>query len=164
MILLYNSLFLSYLSYGIEIWGNINCSNLNILNLSQKKIIRIINKKIIDNSKLQLIRLSHTSLLFYNSNILKLDDLLTFRNILIIYNLLNNKYVNVITDYFKLNRNKTKFMLPLMKTNKCQNTIFVKGPKHYNSIMFNNMLKTITITYTLTLNNVLNSFFIKQYC
>ena len=58
LILLYNSLFLSNLTYGIEIWGNIYNSNLNILNLSQKKIIRIINKKIIDNSKLPLIRLS----------------------------------------------------------------------------------------------------------
>ena len=164
LILLYNSLFLSNLTYGIEIWGNIYNSNLNILNLSQKKIIRIINKKIIDNSKLPLIRLSHTSILFYNSNILKLDDLITFRNILIIYNLLNNKYVNDITDYFKFNRNKTKFILPLMKTNRFQNTIFFKGPKLYNLIMFNNILKTNTITHTLKLKKVLKSFFIKQYC
>ena len=162
LILLYNSLFLSNLTYGIEIWGNIYNSNLNILNLSQKKIIRIINKKIIDNSKLPLIRLSHTSILFYNSNILKLDDLITFRNILIIYNLLN--YVNDITDYFKFNRNKTKFILPLMKTNRFQNTIFFKGPKLYNLIMFNNILKTNTITHTLKLKKVLKSFFIKQYC
>ena len=164
LILLYNSLFLSNLTYGIEIWGNIYNSNLNILNLSQKKIIRIINKMIIDNSKLPLIRLSHTSILFYNSNILKLDDLITFRNILIIYNLLNNKYVNDITDYFKCNRNKTKFILPLMKTNRFQNIIFFKGPKLYNLIMFNNILKTNTITHTLKLKKVLKSFFIKQYC
>ena len=164
LILLYNSLFLSNLTYGIEIWGNIYNSNLNILNLSQKKIIRIINKKIIDNSKLPLIRLSHTSILFYNSNILKLDDLITFRNILIIYNLLNNKYVNDITDYFNFNRNKTKFILPLMKTNRFQNTIFFKGPTLYNLIMFNSILKTNTITHTLKLKKVLKSFFIKQYC
>ena len=157
-------MFLSNLTYGIEIWGNIYNFILNILNLSQKKIIRIINKKIIDNSKLPLIRLSHTPILFYNSNILKLDDLITFRNILIIYNLLNNKYVNDITDYFKFNRNKTKFILPLMKTNRFQNTIFFKGPKLYNLIMFNNILKTNTITHTLKLKKVLKSFFIKQYC
>ena len=164
LILLYNSLFLSNLTYGIEIWGNIYNSNLNILNLSQKKIIRIINKKIIDNSKLPLIRLSHTSILFYKGNILKLDDLITFRNILIIYNLLNNKHVNDITDYFKFNRNKTKFSLPLMKTNRFQNTIFFKGPKLYNLIMFNNILKTNTITHNLKLKKVLKSIFIKQYC
>ena len=63
LILLYNSLFLSNLTYGIEIWGNIYNSNLNILNLSQKKIIRIINKKIIDNSKLPLI-IYNTSIYF----------------------------------------------------------------------------------------------------
>ena len=104
--------------------------------MSQKKRIRIINKKIIDNSKLPLIRLSHTYILFYNSNILKLDDLITFRNILIIYNLLNNKYVDDITDYFKFNRKfKTTFILPLMKTDKFQITIFFKGPKLYNSII-----------------------------
>ena len=34
LILLYNSLFLSNLTYGIEIWGNIYNYNLNILNLS----------------------------------------------------------------------------------------------------------------------------------
>ena len=89
------------------------------------KIIIIINKTIIDDSKLPLIRLSHTSILFYNSNILKFDNLITFKNILILYNLLNNKYVNDITD-FKFNRNKTKFILPLMKTNRLQNTIIFK--------------------------------------
>ena len=55
-------------------------------------------------------------------------------------------------------------MLPLMKTNKFQNTIFFKGPKLYNLIMFNNILKTNTITHTLKLKKVLKSFFIKQYC
>ena len=51
-----------------------------------------------------------------------------------------------------------------MKTNRFQNTIFFKGPKLYNSIMFDNILKTITITHTLKLKKVLKSFFIKQYC
>ena len=58
------------------------------------------NKKIIDDTKLPLIRLSHTSILFYDINTLKLDDLITFRNILFIYNLINIKYVDDITNYF----------------------------------------------------------------
>ena len=58
------------------------------------------------------------------------------------------------------NRNKTKFILPLMKTNRFQNTIFFKGPKLYNLIMFNNILNTITITHTIKLKKVLKSFFI----
>ena len=42
-----------------------------------------------------------------------------------------------------------------MKTNIFQNTIFVKGHKIYNSIMFNNILKTIKNTHTLKLKKVL---------
>ena len=45
-----------------------------------------------------------------------------------------------------------------------QNTIFFKGPELYNLIMFNNILKTNTITHTLKLKKVLKSCFIKQYC
>ena len=51
-----------------------------------------------------------------------------------------------------------------MKTNWFQNTLYSKGPKLYNSINFNNILKTNTITHTLKLKKVLKSFFIKQYC
>ena len=58
---------------------------------------------------------------------------MTFRNILIINNLVNNKYVNNITDYFKFNK-YNKFILSLMKNNRFQNTIFVKGLKLYNVI------------------------------
>ena len=48
-----------------------------------------------------------------------------------------------------------------MKTNRFQNTIFFKGPKLYNSIIFNNIFKTITITHTQKLTKVLKSLYIK---
>ena len=64
-----------------------------------------------------------------------------------------------ITDYFKFSRNKIKFILPLMKTN-----IFQRTYTFYNSIMFNNILKTIKITHTLKLKKLLKSFCIKLYC
>ena len=51
-----------------------------------------------------------------------------------------------------------------MKTNRFQNTIFFKGPKLYNLIIFNNNLKTNKITHTLKLKKVLKLFCIKQYC
>ena len=56
MILLYNSFFLSNISYGIEIWGNTYKSNINIIMLLQKKIIRIINKQILNLNLLPLIK------------------------------------------------------------------------------------------------------------
>ena len=47
LIILYNSLFLSNMSYGIEIWGNVYEDRLKKLVLIQKKTIRIINKNMI---------------------------------------------------------------------------------------------------------------------
>ena len=60
LMLLYNSFYLSNLLYGIEVWSNTYKSNITKLIMLQKKVIRIINKKIIDKSKLPLIRLTHT--------------------------------------------------------------------------------------------------------
>ena len=61
--MIYNSLFLAHLNYGITAWGFNSCKRL--VNL-QKKAIRIISR-----SKY----LSHTSPLFRQLNLLKLDDL-----------------------------------------------------------------------------------------
>ena len=57
--------------------------------LLQKKNFRIINKQILNLNVLPLIRLSNTSELFISNNILKLNDLVMFRNIILIYKLLN---------------------------------------------------------------------------
>ena len=64
LILLYNSFYLSNLSYGIDVWSNTYKSNITKLIMLQKKVIRIINKQIIDKSKLPLIRLTHTGPFF----------------------------------------------------------------------------------------------------
>ena len=63
--------------------------------LLQKKIIRIINKKILNLNLLPLIRLPNTSELFISNNILKLNDLVMFRNIILIYKLLNKNLQNL---------------------------------------------------------------------
>ena len=48
----------------------------------QKKVIIIINKQIIDKSKLPLIRLTHTGTFYFNI-ILKFEDLIIYRNTLL---------------------------------------------------------------------------------
>ena len=52
LILLYNSFFLSNLSYGIKVWSNTYKSNITKLIMLPKKVIIIINKQIIVKSKL----------------------------------------------------------------------------------------------------------------
>ena len=71
--LLYTSLNLSNLSYGIEVFSNTYKSNITKLIMLQKNVIRIINKQIIDKSTLPLIHL-HILVLFLD-NILNLEDL-----------------------------------------------------------------------------------------
>ena len=146
--MLYNSLYLSNLSYGIEVWSNTYKSSITKLIMLQKKVIRIINKQIIDKSKLPLILLTHTGHFFFN-NILKFEYLIIYRNTLLIY----NKYKLDYNSYFKLNKLQNKFILPLMKSNKLKNTIFFKGPKLYNEFMFNNLLRK---------NNINNVFILKK--
>ena len=128
----------------------------------QKKVIRIINKQIIDKSKLPLIRLTYWSF-FKKNNILKFEDLIIYRNTLLMYNFLNNKYKLDYNSYFKLNKLKNKFILPLMKSNKLKNTIFFKGPKLYNELMFNNLLRKKNINNVFILKKTLKYSFISKY-
>ena len=83
-------------------------SNITKLIMLQKKVIRIINKQIIDKSKLPLIRLTNTCPFLNKNNILKFEDLIIYRNTLLIYNFLNNKYKLDYNSYFKLNKLKNK--------------------------------------------------------
>ena len=79
------------------------------------------------------------------------------------YNFLNNKYKLDYNSYFKLNKLKNKFILPLMKSNKLKNTIFFKGPKLYNELMFNNLLRKKNINNVLILKKTLKYSFISKY-
>ena len=82
MIIIYNSLFLPHIMYGNIIWGNIYKSNLTNLILTQKKIIRIINKT-------KYFR-EHTKLLFERNNILKLNSLIKYNTLIYMHDHHNN--------------------------------------------------------------------------
>ena len=125
-----------------------------------QKIIRIINKKILNLNLLPLNRLSNTSELFISNNILKLNDLVMFRNIILIYKLLNKNYKIDFNEYFTLNKRNDRFILPLMKSTKYQNTIFFKGIKYYNDIIFGNILKKNKITNINQLKKVMKLFWL----
>ena len=62
---------------------------------------------------------------------------------ILIYNLLNKNYKIDFNEYFTLNKRNDRFILPLMKTTKYQNTIFFKGIKYYNDIILVIFLKKI---------------------
>ena len=74
--ILYNSLFLPYIEYCLEIWGCAYVSNLNCIFILQKRAIRLIcNLKYRD----------HTNVYFFNLNLLKLFDLIDVKICVIMF-------------------------------------------------------------------------------
>ena len=76
MHILYSSLFLLYISYFSEAWGNTYPSNVNCIVL-QKRTIRLL---------FRAGRLDHTTPLFYRSHTLTFPDLVKFKTAVFMYN------------------------------------------------------------------------------
>ena len=76
MHILYYSVFMPYIMYCAEVWGNTYATNIHCLVLLQKRVIRLIC-----GAK----RLDHTNLLFHNVHIiiLKLSDLVKLKTAII---------------------------------------------------------------------------------
>ena len=183
LVMLYFSFFHSHINYCSIILGSTYHSNIKCIQILQNKCMRAIYK--LDNkTNIDYILLRH--------NILKFKDIIIypFINICLEYitsiiyivqcvSYLPIGYYIVFTYYlptcslynyninldtfFIYNKDKTRFILPLMKTTKFQNTIFFKGPKYYNNIMSNNILKSENIHNIHKLKKVLKNYFLNKY-
>ena len=115
LLMLYSSLILPYLNYGILAWGNTHQSLLDRLLLFQKKSLRVIHNPAI---------LSHTDPLFVNSRLLKINDLSLFHLGQFMYNYSRNTLPHIFDSMFFLNRSfhdyptrrSNEFHLPLCRT------------------------------------------------
>ena len=83
--MLYCSLFLPYINYGSEIWGNTYCTNVECITVLQKRVVRLV---------CGARRLDHTSPLFKQLDILKFVDLVKFKTSIIMF----KAYHNVLPD------------------------------------------------------------------
>ena len=72
----YCSIFLPYIHYCSEIWGNTYHSNINRIIIIQKRTIRLL---------FGAGRLDHTTLLFQRANILKFTDLVKLKTAVFMY-------------------------------------------------------------------------------
>ncbi len=163
--ILYHSLILSHLQYCTLLWGNSYYSHLHKLKPLQKKAIRIISNTDY---------LAHSSKLFLNLKLLKLDDIITFKLGTFMNKLKYNKLPSVIPHMFVSNenihshntRNKNGYLIPSVKINCRKFTVGYAGPILWNSFpqqlrqlpsVFKKKLKSILLaTYWIThkyLNN-----------
>ena len=128
----YHSLILSHLQYCTLLWANSYRSHLHKLRLLQKKAIRIISNTDY---------LAHSSKLFLNLKLLKLDDIMKFQLGTFMYKLKYNKLPNVIPHMFVTNenihshntRNKNGYLIPSVRTNCRKFTVGYAGPILWNS-------------------------------
>ena len=133
LLMLYSSLILPYLNYGILAWGNTHKSLIDRLLLLQKKSLRIIH-----NSAFR----SHTDPLFVDSRILKINDLHLFHLGQFMYNFYRKTLPHVFDAMFPLNRSfhdyptrqSNEFHLPRFRTLLAKNTFMYDGPRFWNSL------------------------------
>ena len=83
--MLYCSLFLPYINYCSEIWGNTYATNVECITVLQKRVVRLI---------CGARRLDHTNPLFKQLGILKFVDLVKFKTSIIMF----KAYHNVLPD------------------------------------------------------------------
>ena len=89
--LLYYSLFYSFISYGIVVWGLTHPTILDCLFRLQKRVVRAISFKDI---------YAHSTPLFYKLKLLKLFDIHTLNLLSLVYEYQNNQSVQPFDDYF----------------------------------------------------------------
>ena len=131
---LYCSLFLPYINYCSEIWGNTYKTKLNSIILIQKKVIRAICG--INDMR------TNTSPLFYKCGILKFIDLIACKT-LVMFEVKNNLSPIGIQSLFTINSNSYntrqsgKLNQKYVRTTMKSMTVSVAGVKLWNSLNTN---------------------------
>lgn len=133
LITLYNTLFLPYIAYCAEIWGNACLSNLNSIILAQKRVIRIVAKAH---------KFDHTNILFSKYCILKFVDLVRLKIALVVHKAKFKSLPPNLQRKFRFNtedlkpnlRNASHFKVSYSRTSLKQRCISVNGVNMYNAL------------------------------
>ena len=113
----YHAIFYSHMIYGSSVWSLTTKSNLDLINILQKKSMRIINFAPYN---------SHTISLFVDNGLLKLDDIITCNKIKLAFDFKNNalpvdlnelfKYCHDVHSYPTRTAFKEGFVVPMIKS------------------------------------------------
>ena len=123
--MLYNTLLMPHLMYGIEIWYGITQLNDDRVFKLQKKSIRAINC---------LPYASHTNDYFKSMNLLKIEDIYKQRVLIFMY---RSELIHNTRTHDYSTRNAHNITLPLFNKSKSQRTIFYKGIVFWNNLPTN---------------------------
>ncbi len=132
LMLLYNTLFLPYLSYCAEMWANTYKTRLHVLLVLQKRVVRIIAN---------VTKYAHTNELFKRFRILKLHELIEYKTGILMYNVYHDKIPSNLKPMFTIGttihyqtRQKNKFKILFRNTNIKAFCVTSIGAKLWNSL------------------------------
>ena len=131
--MLYSTLILPYINYGVLAWGKSHKTQLGKLFVVQKRVIRIIC-----NANFR----AHTNPLFYYNQILKLEDVYYVQLGSLMYNLNSGVLPTALAKLFTRNnqihnyatRQASAYHLPHARTTFTSNTLVCTGPRFWNSL------------------------------
>ena len=128
---LYCSLFLPYLMYCCEIWGNNYKTNLQCIVSLQKRVMRTVYG---------VSRLEHTNYLFYDSHSLKFPDIVELKTVLFMFKAYHIKLPNNLQNLFikrtplHSTRSTHQFIREDVRINTRAMTLSIYGVKLWNSL------------------------------
>ena len=133
LFMLYSTLILPYINYGVLAWGKSHKTQLGKLFVVQKRVIRIIC-----NANFR----AHTNPLFYDNQILKLEDVYYVQLGSLMYNLNSGVLPTALAKLFTRNnqihnyatRQASAYHLPHARTTFTSNTLVCTGPRFWNSL------------------------------
>lgn len=137
---LYYSFCYPHILYGITLWGSTYTTNLNTLNITQKKLIRIITKRSF---------LEHTLDLFKKLRILKIYEVYKLRTLTFLFlhsnnslpNIFDNMFTHMTSTYRTRANVQITYKLPNCRTNIRKKSIFYNGVLEFNKL--DNNLKSL---------------------
>ena len=142
--------FESILRYGIQDWRQNKYQAIKDIETIQEKTIRILNFKSKNDS---------VNPLFKNSKIMKMKDILTFNNCLVVYDQINEDMPFSFEDLFSTSENQHSYNTrgrknnTIVKTLPNSTTYFLNSVRHRAASKWNEIIKTIN---TIDQNNLIS--------
>ena len=128
----YNALVNSNLSYAISVWGSGGCrSKLKPLFVIQKRCLR----NLFGIRKRSKHQKGHTKSIFNSNNILTIYNLFYYFTLSDIAKIRQLKSPEYLYTLLKINGDKDRMDIPLLKTSHYQNNFLYQGPKLWNQIL-----------------------------
>ena len=149
----YYAIFHSHVLYGCSVWSMTTITNINIINILQKKCLRIMNFQLFN---------CHSNSLFKDNKILKLNDIIKFQQLKLAFQFKNNLLPNDLRKLFQYNINifNTRNMSQGgLKVPKISTVSYGNRSLRYNvPLTWNNFINNVDMDNINNLNQLKNSF------